>query len=324
MLRFYVYLYNDDVMTLRSKLKKALPKKLVYYYALVSAIRAYMHDIRIRAYDKVYNASDAEKLKRDLTVNYHIIEKGLTMPEPRPGFGKQVVFNVVDYILRYDRMNLPKDAVMFVQSVSVIKEYLAYHKKIGHDLDQEVQAKTALVTESFPEIDGQKQIRTSRDEYLEHIGGTFDQFCRSRYSVRHYSDQEVPLAVLQECIEMAQRSPSFCNRQPNRVHIVKNDKTKEAVLALQNGNRGFGHLGRHPAGNHLYRVRNQRPARTARKPLERGNVHHDPAQRPALSRAGRLLTKLERIEGQGSGASPAFAHPWQRGGPDRHLVRIPA
>ncbi len=229
-------------MTIRSKLKKALPKKLVYYYALVSAIRAYMHDIRIRAYDKVYNASDAEKLKRDLTVNYHIIEKGLTMPEPRPGFGKQVVVNLVDYIMRYDRMNLPKDAVMFMQSVSVIKEYVAYHKEIGYEPDQEVQAKTGLVTERFPDIDGQKQIRTSREDYLKHIGGAFGQFCRSRYSVRHYSDKEVPLPVLHECIEMAQRSPSFCNRQPNRVHIVKNTKTKENVLALQNGNRGFGHL----------------------------------------------------------------------------------
>ena len=47
---------------------------------------------------------------------------------------------------------------------------------------------------------------------------------------------------MSECIELAQKSPSFCNRQPTRVHVVKSPELKQGILELQNGNRGFGHL----------------------------------------------------------------------------------
>jgi len=60
--------------------------------------------------------------------------------------------------------------------------------------------------------------------------------------VRSYTNKEIPLPVLYNCIDLAQKSPSFCNRQPTRVHIVKSPAKKEAILAIQNGNRGFGHL----------------------------------------------------------------------------------
>ena len=48
--------------------------------------------------------------------------------------------------------------------------------------------------------------------------------------------------VLYHCIEQASSSPSDCNRQPSRVVIVRNRKTLDEILQLQNGNRGFGHL----------------------------------------------------------------------------------
>jgi len=45
----------------------------------------------------------------------------------------------------------------------------------------------------------------------------------------------------------AQLSPSACNRQPCRIRIVSDSESKRRLLALQNRNRGFGHLVPHIA-----------------------------------------------------------------------------
>ena len=228
--------------SLKNKLRKLLPKKILYYYNLQTAKKAVMFDIKRRVYDKIYNNSEGEKVKRDLTLAYHIVEKGLTMPVPRPGFGKAVVLGLVNTIHKYQELKLPINSLEFVQSVSVLKEYLEYHKQINFELDSEVANKLESIKSKYEFIEGLKQKHISKEEYFHDINEPFDGFCRSRYSVRSYSEQEIPLQVLYDCIELAQKSPSFCNRQPTRVQIVKSVEKKNGILELQNGNRGFGHL----------------------------------------------------------------------------------
>lgn len=227
---------------LKTKLKNLFPKKILYYYYLHTAQKACLPDIKRRVYDKVYNNSDKEKVQRDLTLSYHIVEKGLTMPEPRPGFGKKVVINLCDNVLRYERMQLPFDDLEFKQSVSVLTEYYILHKELNFKLDDSVSNILEHIVDKFKNIEGLKQKNVTQEEYFEDINKPFDLFCKSRYSIRNYTSEVIPLSVLHNCIDLAQKSPSFCNRQPTRVHIVKSIEKKNAILEIQNGNRGFGHL----------------------------------------------------------------------------------
>jgi nitroreductase len=228
--------------SIKYKIKSLLPKRLLYFYHLGTARRAADYDLRRRVYDKVYNDGAAEKVKRDLTLLYHIVEKGLTMPVPRPGFGKKVVIDLCNVVLRYERMNLAQDQMEFVQSVTVLKEYNKLHKEIGFQLDDDVIERLNRVVNRFDNVKGLEQIDISEMEYFKNVNAPFDVFCRSRFSVRNYTNKEIPLEVLYDCIDLAQKSPSFCNRQPTRVYIVKSEATKQAILDVQNGNRGFGHL----------------------------------------------------------------------------------
>jgi nitroreductase len=181
-------------------------------------------------------------VQRDLTLAYHIVEKGLTMPVPRPGFGKKVVISLCETILKYDKMKLPLNDLEFKQSVSVIAEYHDFHKENGFKLDEDVKDKVENIVSKFKGIEGLKQKNITKEAYFEDIKKPFDRFCNSRYSVRNYTEEEIPLPILYDCIDLAQKSPSFCNRQPTRVHIVKSSELKNSILELQNGNRGFGHL----------------------------------------------------------------------------------
>lgn len=227
---------------LKNKLRKLLPIIILYRYYLHTAKKACMPDIKRRVHDKVYNDSEAEKVKRDLTLAYHIVEKGLTMPVPRPGFGKPVVISLVNSVLKYEKLNLPQNDLEFKQSVSVLKEYKEFHHTVNFQLDHDVAEKLELIDTRFKIIEGLKQLKINREEYFRDIRQPFDVFCRSRYSVRNYTKKEIPLPVLYDCIDLAQKSPSFCNRQPSRVYIVKSPEKKNAILEIQNGNRGFGHL----------------------------------------------------------------------------------
>lgn len=227
---------------LKAKIKNILPKKLLYLYYLNTAKKASLYDLKRRVYDKVYDESEIEKVKRDLVLAYHIVEKGLTMPEPRPGFGKTVVEGLINSVNKYTGLNLSGTDLEFVQSVSVLKEYLDYHDNISFNLDSDLKLKLQELKSKYKNLDGQKQIRTTKQEYFLEKNATFDKFCKSRYSVRNYIPKEIPLEILYNCIDLAQRSPSFCNRQPNRVHLVKSPEKKQAILQIQNGNRGFGHL----------------------------------------------------------------------------------
>ena len=230
------------INALKNKIKSLMPKRLSYWYYLYTAKKAVNFDIRRRVYDKVYNNSAADKVKRDLTLLYHIVEKGLTMPEPRPGFGKQVVIDLCRVVLRYERMNLPFNELEFAQSVTVLKEYAAFHHEIGFALEKEVAESLAKIVTRFDDIHGTNQVQTTEKAYFEALNAPFDAFCMSRFSVRSYTNKEIPMNVLYNCVDLAQKSPSFCNRQPTRIHIVKSPQIKEAILAIQNGNRGFGHL----------------------------------------------------------------------------------
>lgn len=227
---------------LKYKIKGWLPKHLLYTYHLLTARKAADYDLRRRVYDKVYNNDAAEKVKRDLTLLYHIVEKGLTMPVPRPGFGKPVVINLCNVVLRYERMQLAQTELEFTQSVTVLKEYAAFHAKIGFQLDNEITERLNRIVTRFDDVKGLEQIDMTEKAYFKSINAPFDEFCRSRFSVRNYTNKEIPVQTLYDCVDLAQKSPSFCNRQPTRVHIVKLPEKKKAILEVQNGNRGFGEL----------------------------------------------------------------------------------
>jgi len=69
---------------------------------------------------------------------------------------------------------------------------------------------------------------------------THEQLVLSRHSLREFSGEPVGLDELRKAIELAQHTPSACNRQGWRTIIVADRDKMAKVLSNQNGNRGFG------------------------------------------------------------------------------------
>ncbi len=174
-----------------------------------------------------------------LMVTSHVLEKGITMPERRLGFGYERVREIIQKnksaIKTYTENHIEIQA-----SLKDLEQYLQMHETEGFNLPDDIvngikdllkykHTDTVSCFESTPE----QLFRETKD---------FREFANSRHTVRWYSDKKIDKEVLIKAIKLAQTAPSACNRQSSKVYVIDSDEKKTEVLKLQNGNRGFGHL----------------------------------------------------------------------------------
>ncbi len=180
------------------------------------------------------------KIIASIAQECHVVEKGLTMPNMRYGFGIATVNNLVNLCFEYLEKELNQKDEMFLHAISVLNEYLDVHlnKNSGN---QDLLLRITKLIERIPFFEKTEQIEISKDEYFKDINSTFEVFSSSRHSLRNYSGP-LDTAVLIKAIKLAQNAPSSCNRQTSRAYVFKDQKKVQEILAFQNGNRGFGHL----------------------------------------------------------------------------------
>ncbi len=227
-------------------LKRLIPRSIKNLRVIILAYKTYTYDIlRYVKYSKSnsYTQINGEKkIKGLLTLTNHVIEKGLTMPETRLGFGKEVVMKLINLCQEYINNNYDQSSLEFVHSVRVLNEYIVFHKKNKFSIDPKLVNSIENLANTCGINEYSTQPEITRSTFEKDSNSNFKEFCKSRITVRNYIDKKINDDILNECLSMALKSPSACNRQPNNVYFIKDRKIKEQFLALQNGNRGFGHL----------------------------------------------------------------------------------
>ncbi|MBB3153303.1 nitroreductase [Paenibacillus endophyticus] len=211
---------------------------------LPKIINNYIYDIK--RYIK-YSSSVADnkrlKLEAQITAKYHVIEKGLSMPEPRVGFGKDRVNRLIFLLDRYICKGYCVETTQIQAAIQVLDKYFEFNRSAT---DNYTLGMVQRANNLFKDIKLNNHIGGTllmdKDAYLAKTQINFKEFAYGRSSVRNFTEVNVDIDLLLESIKIAQKTPSVCNRQSSRVYLIKDkDKIKEA-LSLQNGNRGFGHL----------------------------------------------------------------------------------
>jgi len=186
--------------------------------------------------------NNKQKLVALLTRQYHGVEKALTLPNPRLGFGKTLIPALVQNTSTY-YSKFGYDAL--VQTVlDNLNEYLFYNSNYNDASFQQIKNSIENLldeVEEYKSANNQKvggRILISKTDWLKKTAFDFKSFSASRMSTRDFSKEKVNKKLLKEAILIAMKSPSACNRQPWRVRIFKEEK-KEHILKFQNGNRGF-------------------------------------------------------------------------------------
>ena len=178
-----------------------------------------------------------EQKRAQLTMAYHILEKGLTMPNRRLGFGREAVLNLIQLCKDFSETESHDDSI-FKHSLAVLKAYKKIHDDYDFSLDADLESKLMEILNGI-DIQADEQIYTTAEAFFSNIDSPFPVFSNSRHTCRHFNGPVSENQIINS-VELANNAPSACNRQHTRIHCICDKKIKQAILRIQGGNRGFG------------------------------------------------------------------------------------
>ncbi len=192
-----------------------------------------------------YNASmntDADRQKMEYTILRlnHTIEKGMSMRNPRKGFGQQKVVTVMERLQRYQELYGQQNAQFFVYPLSTIRSYIDYTEQSGVEIPHiKAQFEQLCAATGHVGVKGHAGIaEVSGRDIQEKAEGNFADLLYSRHSIRYFADRKVEHALIDEALRLAQRTPSACNRQGWMTHVYEGDESVRLVR-WQGGANGF-------------------------------------------------------------------------------------
>ena len=215
------------------RVKRALRALWVRFWTCREAKQAFRYDCR-----QFLDGAGMLHLDRktaaqaEIVMGYHVLEKGLTMPSRRLGFGQGKVLQMVEAIASYVRRFGADPQV--THAVGVLRAYRELHR--GH---LETMPRLDAFLAEHPEIPAAIEPHVRREDFYAAKDAPFPAFAASRHVVRHFAGP-VSRDVIERAVELAMTAPSACNRQPSRVHVVDDPVLRDKLLALQCGTRGFG------------------------------------------------------------------------------------
>lgn len=173
---------------------------------------------------------------------YHAVEKGLALREPRPAFGAPRIAALADVVEQYINC-YGIDSVTSITAFT-LREYLnfdALHQKVPEFLRNKIEKLLLRCDESNQQKTGGTKL-IPKSEILDTLNFDYERFFKSRHSARDFSKEPVPTEVILSAIDTARYTPSVCNRQAWKVYVVEHSNTelKRTLLNVQNGNKGFG------------------------------------------------------------------------------------
>ena len=155
----------------------------------------------------------------------HALEKGISLPNCRVGFGKEKVTELIKLCEQYNG----NDDEAVDSAYGVLKAYINWQDENGGD--------TSFITNDIKK-------KVSRAEIL---GGTytfsktaiegFENIAVHRHSLRQFSSTPVSNEDIVNAVKLAQTAPSACNRQPVRIYAVTDHKKIESIMGMHGGIR---------------------------------------------------------------------------------------
>ncbi len=198
---------------------------------------------RFMKFSSVFPDHGRARLASLITIEYHRLEKGLSLAEPRVGFGAANVQSLLAHLQQYrQQFGIDRNWVTALSVINVYWEFNAQHGKPDPQLKEQIDRLQGLACDCDEEWRTGGTREVSRQQIHDAAKIDLTAFFSARHSVRQFSDERVEVSLIEKAVRMAQTTPSVCNRQTGRVHLFTSPEDNRTVLSFQNGNRGFGHL----------------------------------------------------------------------------------
>ena len=176
-------------------------------------------------------------LRMKIVIGAHILEKGLSHTNYRPGFGKQAIIDLQAYIEKYLETE-GCDSFAVQNAISLLNEYHRMNKEKGFDDSEYVNNELINSSEILQLSPYEISISEAKDEDIS----SFEFIASRRHSVRCYEQEGLPIdsLLLKQVITLANTAPSACNRQATHVFAVTDKTMIKQVQEIHGGCKGFG------------------------------------------------------------------------------------
>lgn len=220
---------------LLNRLREWRANREIYAYYKEDMVRYIDHSgVRKKLDNKI-------KVVAAIAMDCHIVEKGLTMPQMKFGYGYDMIHRLIGHCNRYLDRGYDLPQLQLDQAVGVLSEYVDIHKKSNFEIDKVIAHKIETLTSKVRSNEDGAQLSFDAESYFKDTESSFDRFSSSRHSLRHLKGSVSTQQII-KAVDLAKNAPSSCNRQPSRVYIVEHEEKIKQILEQQQGHRGFGHL----------------------------------------------------------------------------------
>lgn len=171
-----------------------------------------------------------------LIKQYHIIEKGLSLPFPRPNFGLKKIQRLIGASEKYERKYGSDSLLLAIKSC--LLEYAKSNPKLETEFHREFNDIIDFIGDfEDDKLGGTRKLSSREIQIMTNI--QYENFVKTRTSVRNFAEKDLAVGDIITAVSMARFSPSVCNRQAWKAHYFDDQDRMNQLLKLQAGNSGF-------------------------------------------------------------------------------------
>jgi nitroreductase len=220
-----------------------VPKKIktfIKFRIMINELKkSYKYDFTRFKYSALnLNNNSIVNIEAKISLAAHSLEKGLTNIKFRPGFGKNALNNLNIAMQEYKKFYGNKYSKKYEIGLAVLIAYIKKHEEIDYDIEEirktlEILKSGIFVNVVREELGGVRELFGKN--LINNSTKDFKTLSGNRYSIRDFSALKVDISILTNAIEIAQKTPSVCNRQPWKVHVISSTNLISNVLEIQGG-----------------------------------------------------------------------------------------
>lgn len=226
------------------KMYNKIKASLLYRYPIIEVYSVIMNLIIHVKYSFKPKGplKDKESYIYYLTKNYHIVEKGLSLPNPRAFFGKEKISKLLTYTRKYITTYGEDYHVDNINSA--LRDYVKFHSRYSNYKSEpliiEIEEYLKFSASTSTTNDGGIRVIKANVGDNKFSINEYENFIYSRNSVRDFKPDEVLEEDIVKAIKLSMKTPSVCNRQGWGVYAYFDNNQIDNLLKFQNGNAGFG------------------------------------------------------------------------------------
>ncbi len=166
-----------------------------------------------------------QKSNYDLIQLSHRLEKGLLNSDPKPLWGWDKAYRIVELLKgQVDEFSL-------LTANAVLSAFLDAKSK--SEFNEDIEKYESFITQTHYKTVVCEQhggVRTVfKPVFTTNEQDVINRLFNSRYSCRSFDNRHVADEVVERAVQMAMRCPSACNRQPFRVYVIEPNKLAKQI-----------------------------------------------------------------------------------------------